>query len=139
MTRKFPRLALKTHGTKTTERANFSSRLKNCKTKLRRKKTAKNSSKKRPKKLLLRKSLKMKDPVEAVEEAEVVVDEVVVVITVAIKKIVLARWVVAQDQQLRQKSIDPVQSSKPKTTAHSTRHLPDPNPRRQNKSRPIWS
>jgi len=83
------------------------------------------------------KKLKMKDPAEAAE-AEVVVAEVVEETTAATRMIVLARWVVVQDQPKRLTSTEPVQSLKGKMTALSTPLLPVPNLRRQNKSRPTW-
>jgi hypothetical protein len=112
------------------------SKLKNFKTRLKRRKNVKRNIKRKPKKQFLMKRLKMRDPAEAAE-AEVVVAEVVEETTeVATRMIVLARWVAVQDQPKRPTFIEPVQSSKVKTTALSTLLHPVPNLKRQNKSRP---
>lgn len=113
------------------------SKLKNFRTRLKRKKNVKRNIRRKPKKQFPMKRLKMRDPAEAAG-AEVVVAEVVEETTVATRMIVLARWVAVQDQPKRPTFIEPVQSSKEKTTALSTLRLHVPNLRRQNKSRPTW-
>ena len=113
------------------------SKLKNSRTRLKRRKNVKRNIRRKPKNKFLMKKLKMRDPAEAAE-AEVVVAEVVEETTVATRMIVLARWVAVQDQPKRPTFTEHVQSSKVKTTALSTLLLPVPNLRRQNKSRPTW-
>ena len=114
------------------------SKLKSFRTKSERRKNVKRNIRRKPKKQFPMKRLKMRDPAEAAE-AEVVVAEIVEETNLAIRiMIVLARWVAVQDQPKRPTFIEPVQSSKVKTTALSTLLLPVPNLKRQNKSRPTW-